>query len=163
MNLPSGVRPCNAAFAPDDEMETGRFSSSLVSSILMRDNPVLRSSEKDGKVDAKRAKRVTTNAKCELNADVAAPATAQSVGSDSCEGGASAVKGPWSADEDALLRNLVFDHGAKKWSTIATHLPGRIGKQVARSASSLPCTTHAQPRFYPSARSSQIHPADPCA
>ena len=39
------------------------------------------------------------------------------------------VKGPWTAEEDATVERLVAELGAKKWSVIATHLPGRIGKQ----------------------------------
>lgn len=38
-------------------------------------------------------------------------------------------KGPWSAEEDAAVQRLVKQFGAKKWSIIAAHLPGRIGKQ----------------------------------
>ncbi|OUZ99973.1 SANT/Myb domain [Macleaya cordata] len=39
------------------------------------------------------------------------------------------VKGPWSKEEDEIIVELVNKHGAKKWSTIAQALPGRIGKQ----------------------------------
>ncbi|XP_057959742.1 transcription factor MYB3R-4 [Malania oleifera] len=39
------------------------------------------------------------------------------------------VKGPWSKQEDDAIIELVKRYGAKKWSTIAQHLPGRIGKQ----------------------------------
>lgn len=39
------------------------------------------------------------------------------------------VKGSWSEEEDQRLKDLVMEHGAKKWSLIATFLPGRIGKQ----------------------------------
>ena len=38
-------------------------------------------------------------------------------------------KGPWQAEEDAALHRLVKEFGPKKWSIIASHLPGRIGKQ----------------------------------
>lgn len=41
----------------------------------------------------------------------------------------SLVKGPWTAEEDRRVVELVRKHGAKKWSLIATNLPGRIGKQ----------------------------------
>ena len=37
--------------------------------------------------------------------------------------------GPWTVDEDAMIFKLVSKHGAQKWSNIAKHLPGRIGKQ----------------------------------
>ncbi|CAN4128187.1 unnamed protein product [Withania somnifera] len=39
------------------------------------------------------------------------------------------VKGPWSKEEDDVITELVKKYGPKKWSTIAQHLPGRIGKQ----------------------------------
>ncbi|KAH9761102.1 transcription factor MYB3R-4 [Citrus sinensis] len=39
------------------------------------------------------------------------------------------VKGPWSKEEDEIIIELVNKYGPKKWSTIAQHLPGRIGKQ----------------------------------
>jgi len=39
------------------------------------------------------------------------------------------VKGPWLSEEDQLLRDLVGSMGAKKWSTIAASIPGRVGKQ----------------------------------
>jgi len=41
----------------------------------------------------------------------------------------SLVKGPWTAEEDRKVVELVKKLGAKKWSLIATNLPGRIGKQ----------------------------------
>ncbi|CAA0838367.1 Myb-related protein 3R-1 [Striga hermonthica] len=39
------------------------------------------------------------------------------------------VKGPWSKEEDEIIIEMVKRYGPKKWSTIAQHLPGRIGKQ----------------------------------
>ncbi|KAL5729202.1 hypothetical protein ACHQM5_002182 [Ranunculus cassubicifolius] len=39
------------------------------------------------------------------------------------------VKGPWSKEEDDIIVEMVNKYGAKKWSTIAQALPGRIGKQ----------------------------------
>ncbi len=39
-------------------------------------------------------------------------------------------KGGWSEGEDCAIRRLVEQHGSKRWSLIASHLPGRIGKQV---------------------------------
>jgi transcription factor MYB, plant len=39
------------------------------------------------------------------------------------------VKGPWTGDEDRKVVELVKKYGAKKWSLIASNLPGRIGKQ----------------------------------
>jgi hypothetical protein len=41
----------------------------------------------------------------------------------------SLVKGPWTAEEDKKVLDLVEQYGAKKWSLIASQLPGRIGKQ----------------------------------
>jgi len=41
----------------------------------------------------------------------------------------SLIKGPWTAEEDRKVVELVKKHGAKKWSLIAQSLPGRIGKQ----------------------------------
>jgi myb proto-oncogene protein len=41
-----------------------------------------------------------------------------------------AVKtGAWTEEEDRLVRQLVAIHGPQKWTYIAEHLPGRIGKQ----------------------------------
>lgn len=42
---------------------------------------------------------------------------------------AGGIKGPWTEDEDAKVVQLVGVLGAKQWTKIATHLPGRIGKQ----------------------------------
>ncbi|KAJ8602089.1 hypothetical protein CTAYLR_001644 [Chrysophaeum taylorii] len=39
------------------------------------------------------------------------------------------TKGPWTPEEDAKVVELVKEHGAKRWSTIAAQLPGRISKQ----------------------------------
>eukprot|EP00727_Mastigamoeba_balamuthi_P009133 m51a1_g4842 putative myb-related protein 3r-1-like (386) ;mRNA; r:224682-226465 len=38
-------------------------------------------------------------------------------------------KGPWLPAEDAVLVALVSRLGAHSWSKIATHIPGRVGKQ----------------------------------
>ncbi|KAA8492832.1 Transcriptional activator Myb [Porphyridium purpureum] len=40
------------------------------------------------------------------------------------------VKGPWKAEEDRLLMDLVRKHGPKNWPTIAAQIPGRTGKQA---------------------------------
>jgi myb proto-oncogene protein len=39
------------------------------------------------------------------------------------------IKGPWLDEEDAKIRQLVGSNGPQKWSAIAKHLPGRMGKQ----------------------------------
>jgi len=39
------------------------------------------------------------------------------------------VKGPWTEEEDNVVLRLVAEHGPQKWTFIAEHLPGRIGKQ----------------------------------
>jgi hypothetical protein len=39
------------------------------------------------------------------------------------------VKGPWTAEEDNVVIELVKTHGTKKWSHIARQLNGRLGKQ----------------------------------
>jgi hypothetical protein len=41
----------------------------------------------------------------------------------------SLIKGPWTEEEDRKVIELVSKYGPKKWSSIASHLPGRIGKQ----------------------------------
>ncbi len=40
------------------------------------------------------------------------------------------VKGPWRKEEDELLTALVGRYGARRWTTIAAHIPGRTGKQA---------------------------------
>lgn len=47
-------------------------------------------------------------------------------------GFSSASKGrkrPWSEEEDSMVVRLVEEYGPQKWTFIAEHLPGRIGKQ----------------------------------
>jgi len=39
------------------------------------------------------------------------------------------IKGSWTEDEDKQLVQLVEQYGAKRWSFIASHLKGRVGKQ----------------------------------
>ncbi|XP_066934624.1 transcriptional activator Myb-like [Clytia hemisphaerica] len=41
----------------------------------------------------------------------------------------SLIKGAWTKEEDDLVVQLVNQYGPKKWSLIASHLQGRIGKQ----------------------------------
>lgn len=40
-----------------------------------------------------------------------------------------AVKRPWTKEEDDHMRALVSKYGPRKWSVIASNLPGRVGKQ----------------------------------
>uniref|UniRef100_A0A7N0THS2 Uncharacterized protein n=1 Tax=Kalanchoe fedtschenkoi TaxID=63787 RepID=A0A7N0THS2_KALFE len=42
--------------------------------------------------------------------------------------GGNRVKGPWSPEEDAILKGLVNKFGARNWSLIARGVPGRSGK-----------------------------------
>ncbi|XP_063779912.1 myb-related protein A isoform X3 [Pseudophryne corroboree] len=39
------------------------------------------------------------------------------------------IKGPWTKEEDQRVIELVHKYGPKRWSLIAKHLKGRIGKQ----------------------------------
>ncbi|XP_026521809.1 transcriptional activator Myb isoform X2 [Notechis scutatus] len=39
------------------------------------------------------------------------------------------IKGPWTKEEDQQVIELVQKYGPKRWSVIAKHLKGRIGKQ----------------------------------
>jgi hypothetical protein len=39
------------------------------------------------------------------------------------------VKGSWTAAEDGAIVSWVAAHGARNWSTLASSLPGRLGKQ----------------------------------
>jgi hypothetical protein len=39
------------------------------------------------------------------------------------------IKGPWTKEEDDKVVELVSQYGPKKWTLIARHLKGRIGKQ----------------------------------
>uniref|UniRef100_A0A7N4NIE5 Transcriptional activator Myb n=1 Tax=Sarcophilus harrisii TaxID=9305 RepID=A0A7N4NIE5_SARHA len=39
------------------------------------------------------------------------------------------IKGPWTKEEDQRVIELVQKYGPKRWSVIAKHLKGRIGKQ----------------------------------
>lgn len=39
------------------------------------------------------------------------------------------IKGPWTEEEDNIVVKLVAENGPQKWTHVAEHLPGRIGKQ----------------------------------
>jgi transcription factor MYB, plant len=38
------------------------------------------------------------------------------------------IRGPWSPEEDDMLRRLVERHGARNWTAIGREIPGRSGK-----------------------------------
>ncbi|XP_073126866.1 transcription factor MYB73-like [Henckelia pumila] len=44
------------------------------------------------------------------------------------EDGGDRIKGPWSPEEDGLLKKLVHQHGARNWSLISRSILGRSGK-----------------------------------
>ncbi|KAK7294985.1 hypothetical protein RJT34_17886 [Clitoria ternatea] len=44
------------------------------------------------------------------------------------------IKGHWTKQEDDIIKELIMVKGEKKWSEIAKHLPGRIGKQCKERA-----------------------------
>jgi len=39
------------------------------------------------------------------------------------------IKGPWTSEEDEIVVQLVHKFGHKRWSVVARHLNGRLGKQ----------------------------------
>lgn len=39
------------------------------------------------------------------------------------------TKGPWTKEEDEIVKRMVAQNGPRKWSEIAKFLEGRIGKQ----------------------------------
>jgi len=43
--------------------------------------------------------------------------------------GGTARKNAWSREEDEILARVVLQYGASKWTKVASHLPGRMGKQ----------------------------------
>ncbi|GIL50029.1 hypothetical protein Vafri_6356 [Volvox africanus] len=43
-------------------------------------------------------------------------------------GGEDSTKGPWTPEEDEVLRGLVLTHGARNWTKLAECIPGRSGK-----------------------------------
>ena len=65
----------------------------------------------------------------------ALPALADATRDRLCDGSEEAVKeGPsgrhvWTPEEDTLIASLVLQFGTRSWSTIASHLPTRSGKQ----------------------------------
>merc|ERR1719230_1729101 len=44
-------------------------------------------------------------------------------------GGPTITKNAWTPAEDTVLIEIVQKYGAQRWSMVASHLPGRVGKQ----------------------------------
>ena len=62
------------------------------------------------------------------------------------KGGLGISKRSWTPAEDEVLTEIVLKNGAQRWSTVASHLPGRMGKQCReRSASRRPPAPAALP------------------
>jgi hypothetical protein len=63
-------------------------------------------------------------------AERAMPNSASSAGDvKECEPRKMTVKGPWTKEEDDVVIRLVGQYGPRRWSLIASNLPGRTGKQ----------------------------------
>ena len=45
------------------------------------------------------------------------------------KGGLGISKRSWTPAEDEVLTEIVMKNCAQRWSTVASHLPGRMGKQ----------------------------------
>jgi hypothetical protein len=73
--------------------------------------------------------RSNYNGSCENNIDSCSADIAATTTSSKREDETFHIKGSWTEEEDRKLIDLVRKHGAKRWSYIATHLKGRIGKQ----------------------------------
>ena len=52
------------------------------------------------------------------------------------------------AQEDDMVRRLVAEHGAKKWSFISSHLPGRIRKQCRERCDDAQASCRVAPRMF---------------
>ena len=53
------------------------------------------------------------------------------------EKGGGVIKRAWTVEEDQQLLQLVQEHGPRRWSVIASQLPGRVGKQSKQGHSSI--------------------------
>jgi hypothetical protein len=53
-----------------------------------------------------------------------------------------AVKGPWAKEEDDVVIRLVGQYGPKRWSLIASNLPGRESSQYLYPEASCPAAAH---------------------
>ena len=62
------------------------------------------------------------------------------------------TKRAWQPDEDDRLLELVQQHGPRRWSVIASHLPGRVGKQCRERCA------HPAPQRVPHSSVSARHP-----
>ncbi|PKA57553.1 Transcription factor MYB44 [Apostasia shenzhenica] len=69
----------------------------------------------------RRRRRRETEGSCILSAGTMSSAAARCKEVDR-------IKGPWSPEEDEMLRILVKKHGARNWSLISKSIPGRSGK-----------------------------------
>ena len=49
-------------------------------------------------------------------------------------------KKSWTAAEDEILADIIAQHGAQRWSSVAQHLPGRMGKQCRERCATHSCT-----------------------
>ena len=86
-------------------------------------NNVSSKTSQNKKPKTNRKKKVSGNAsKANGNGD-------DKKGGEKKKGNPHCIKGPWTPDEDSKVISLVKEYGPKKWSVIASHLPGRIGKQ----------------------------------
>ncbi|KAM3401050.1 hypothetical protein ACQJBY_005698 [Aegilops geniculata] len=66
----------------------------------------------------------SNNAPAAIAAPAWAPPRARSSGQ-----GLTRFKGPWTVEEDTLLRAKVHEFGKGRWAKVALYLPGRSGKQ----------------------------------
>jgi len=119
--------PAGDAFDDDDDLELGGLGPlrPVEDDEMAGDMPV-------GEDGTALPKMPSFAESAELMADaLAGSAMATFTGDDEDEGGKG--KDPrsrmWTPEEDAKVRSLVEEHGTKRWSVIASHLPGRTGKQ----------------------------------
>jgi hypothetical protein len=111
----------------DDDSDYCDSDSSSIMSHLSRSHqtPVAKSKKQSKTATRKRGKSATNS-----NATKKKSSTRKRKQEDTLSGDSgSHVKGAWSDEEDQRLRDLVEKYGPKRWSVIAEHLPGRIGKQ----------------------------------
>ena len=127
---PSMSDPSFAPLADDASPSSTNSSSSTSLSSLNRHHRGRWTSEEDkllaywvSKYDGKNWKRIAESAFGASKSDVQCLHRWQKVLKPGL------IKGPWMKEEDELVTKLVAQHGVKKWSFIASHLKGRLGKQ----------------------------------